>query len=391
MTNQIAAKIKAHRAALKMTQAQYGAALDEPVSGQTISCWERGQWTPTTRHLISLSKLMGSPTEQPSLDDYASATTDQLMADAVSAATISSDALVMSAELARRYEDTDDMTQITTQAPNPQAITIDWQALVGTHQGIKGVSLRHLVSLGLYGDYRRAAEALEREPLFDTMSKSVSLPSTGGRPAEDIIITDLRSVQRFCARARTEMGGRILEVILDHHDELQAMLAGDGAALARHEQAKAPATAMSALDAFSAAVAALQEQAARTAAIEARTIEVAQQVAQIERRLDTTPIAGERSAYQVAEEAGIRSSAGRPHSSAVVSLIYDMGLAQEGLARQVTTEVNGKLADSWRIHSTGAAMIKRELARLAQRGVVLEDGRTRFEVQGRDRVFTVYR
>ena len=683
MTNQIATKIKAHRAALKMTQAQYGAALDEPVSGQTISCWERGQWTPTTRHLISLSKLMTEPTEQPSLDDYASATTDQLMADAVSAATLPSDALAMSAELTRRYEDTDDMTQIATPAHNPQAVTIDWQApdittdlenlieppseyfkmrtalymgqrdeaeaelddlltdeeraaieeictprttgigeqllslhglfglgvsahrvsqalgdnvakgyrtndypcvywpnqravlanvirslirvnltdnprrptallalakrieqgrvasperykamlyndpivrkivtmtdnengyfsphlasfealgfcareipqainhiqappngvwrwpehksnlialaqelkgqlymhavgcspwgdrvkidlniarmdavitrlklndilfdsdtvqespedmtniipqaatnpqnvtidwqaLIEDHDGVKGVSLRHLVSLGLYGKYQDAAAALMRED--ENLTVSVKLKARLGERgplSEDYIITDLRAVQRFCARARTEMGGRILEVILDHHDELQAMLAGDAAALARHEQAKAPA--MSALDAFSAAVAALQEQAARTAAIEARTIEVAQQVAQIERRLDTTPIAGEKSAYQVAEDAGIKSSAGRPHSSAVVSLIYDMGLAQEGLARQVTTEVNGKLADSWRIHSTGAAMIKRELARLAQRGVVLEDGRIRFEIKGRDRVFTVYR
>lgn len=393
----IAAKIKAHRAALKMTQAQYGAALDEPVSGQTISCWERGQWTPTTRHLISLSRLMTEPTEQPSLDDYASATTEQLIADAVSAATLPSDALAMSAELTRRHEDTDNMTQITAPSPNPQAITIDWQALVGTHQGVSGVSLRHLVSLGLYGQYRDAAAAIEREPgLFALTAKSVSLPSTGGRPAEDIIITDLRTVQRFCARARTEMGARIMDVILDHHDELQAMLAGDAAAIARHEQAKAPRP-IDALDVMGAMLEqmriqrdALAAQEARQLELESRTAEVVAQVGQLERRLETTPLAGELSAYDVALAAKVTAKSGKPHAMAVLELVYQMGLPQEGLARQVWGEVNGKLAPSWLIHQDGADMIKRELALMAKGGKIV-NGSLCFTLKGRKRTYTVYR
>lgn len=211
-------EIKAHRLSLGLTQVQYGEILG--VSDKAVSGWERGRHAPLSPQLERLRRIMGSTDDQPSLDDYTANQTIQPEQPAPM---------------------TNHTSNIIPQAAaNPQAITIDWQALIDTHQGVKGVSLRHLVSLGLYGDYRRAAEALERDPVIFDMTSKITLAADGaGRPGSDYIITDLRAVQRFCARARTEMGARIMDVILDHHDELQAMLAGDIAAQERHEQAKA--------------------------------------------------------------------------------------------------------------------------------------------------------
>jgi transcriptional regulator with XRE-family HTH domain len=281
-------------------------------------------------------------------------------------------------------------------SPNPQEVTIDWQALVSTHQGVRGVSLRHLVELGLYGKYQDAAQALERDARnFTHAVKLSSRTGERGPLSEDFILTNLRAVQRFCSSARTEMGARILDVILDHHDELQAMLAGDEQAKARHEQAKnqAPPSA-DPLDALASMIEqmrsqrdAIEAQAKRQQQLEEKT----EQVVQLARRLETTPLAGERSAYQVAEEAGVKSNTGRPHSSAVVALIAELGLHKEGLAWQVPCEISGKIADTWRVNSAGAAKLKYTLAQLAKQGVVLEDGRTRFTVQGSTRQYTVYR
>lgn len=299
-------------------------------------------------------------------------------------------------------ESPEDMTNIIPQAAtNPQNVTIDWNALVGDHQGIKGVSLRHLLTLGLYSSYQKAKEALERvaEDFLTESLKSITL-TTGGRPAEDLIITDLKVVKIFCMCAGTPVGQQIRDTIIAHHDELQAMLAGDAAAQARHEQAKAPQAAVSAdpLDALATMIEqmraqrdALAAQQQRQQALEENINAVGQRTAQLVQRLNSTPLAGERSAYQVAEEAGVKSGSGRPHSNSIVALMHEMGLPQEGHAWQVTTEINGKLADSWRFNATGAAMLKRELARLAQRGTVLEDGRIRFEVRGKTCTYTVYR
>lgn len=299
-------------------------------------------------------------------------------------------------------ESPEDMTNIIPQAAaNPQNVTIDWNALVGEHQGIKGVSLRHLLTLGLYSSYQKAKEALERvaEDFLTESLKSITL-TTGGRPAEDLIITDLKVVKIFCMCAGTPVGQQIRDTIIAHHDELQAMLAGDAAAQARHEQAKAPQAAVSAdpLDALASMIEQMRAQRdalaahqQRQQALEENINAVGQRTAQLVQRLNSTPLAGERSAYQVAEEAGVKSGSGRPHSNSIVALMHEMGLPQEGHAWQVTTEINGKLADSWRFNATGAAMLKRELARLAQRGTVLEDGRIRFEVRGKTCTYTVYR
>ena len=347
-----AAQIKAHRKSLGLSQVGYGALIG--VSGATISDWERSRWSVGSDNLPALLSLME-----------------------------------------------------TGATPNPQTVTIDWQALVSDHQGVRGVSLRHLVELGLFGQYRDAAAALERDPrLFALTTKSISLPSTGGRPGEDIIITDLQAVQMFCARARTTMGSRILEVILSHHNELQAMLAGDADAQERHEQAKA-APAPDPLDALAVMLDQLRQQrdalAAQTARQQQleREVEVVSQSAQlntelmsdttarlaaVETQLNAAPIAGDLSAYQIAQRGGYVSSTGRPHDSAVVALGLELGLAEEGEAYQIMREINDHLCPSWRYKPNGAAMILNELRRIAR-----QTKDPFFNVTAGTKTYTVYR
>jgi transcriptional regulator with XRE-family HTH domain len=344
------------------------------VTPSAVGKWERGVTFPSGRRLKALYDL------------------DEAHGESITSAPQPEPVLTLHEYMDRT---TQPIPQVITEALNPQTVTIDWQALVGEHQGIRGVSLRHLVELGLYAAYRDAEVALVKGEFLRSTQKLSHTAENGGRPGSDYIITDLRAVQRFCSRARTEMGTRILDVILDHHDELQAMLAGDEQAEARHEQAKSQAPpSADPLDALASMIEqmrsqrdAIEAQAKRQQQLEEKT----EQVVQLARRLETTPLAGERSAYQVAEEAGVKSNTGRPHSSAVVALIAELGLHKEGLAWQVPCEISGKIADTWRVNSAGAAKLKYTLAQLAKQGVVLEDGRTRFTVQGSTRQYTVYR
>lgn len=326
-----AAQIKAHRQELGLSQVEYAARLG--VSRSTVGHWESSRCSPSEAMANQIMVLMDGAN------------------------------------------------------PNPQTITIDWQALVGEHQGIRGVSLRHLVGLGLYATYRDASLALERDlSIFEATSKITLAADGAGRPGSDYIITSLKDVQMFCARARTEMGSRLLEVILAHHNELQAMLAGDPDAQARHEQAKpsAPADGISALramlDEMERQRDALAAQHARQQELE-REVEVtrqsahltselvteqAQRLADVELRLNTTPIAGHLSAYQIAQRGGYVSSKGRPHESVISALGYEMGLEEEGESYQIMSEINGQMCPSRRYTPTGAALILNELRRLAK-------------------------
>jgi transcriptional regulator with XRE-family HTH domain len=120
---------------------------------------------------------------------------------------------------------------------DPYKVTIDWEAFVVEVDGQRGVSLRELVKAGLYARYEDAAAAARAMDLegFTAHPKNPN----GGRPGQDFLISDWRAAQKFCVRARTPMGERIADLILDHHEEFQRLLSGDAGAQARLDEAQA--------------------------------------------------------------------------------------------------------------------------------------------------------
>lgn len=113
--------------------------------------------------------------------------------------------------------------------------TIDWAALVEEveidGEIRRGVRLRALVDLGLYGKFQDAEKALQNA---DLVFFTLTVKNAGrGRPSKDYLLEGIRSVQKFCARAKTDVGNQILGVIIDHHDEFQALLEGDRGAWER--------------------------------------------------------------------------------------------------------------------------------------------------------------
>ena len=107
--------------------------------------------------------------------------------------------------------------------------TIDWTTFVYEGDEVRGISLRAMVEAGLYEQMGHAVRALRRANLSFS---PVQEESSGGRPSTDYVLT-LQDAKRFAARARTEVGLRILDVIIEHHDEFQRVLSGDPEATAR--------------------------------------------------------------------------------------------------------------------------------------------------------------
>lgn len=116
-------------------------------------------------------------------------------------------------------------------APNPYATTIDWKLfIVETVDGQRGISLRQLVEVGgLYEHMRDAVSSLKSSGLSFAEFTAKPSGAQGGRPSNDYLM-DLRTAQRFCARVQTPVGQQILDLILDHHDEFQKLLAEIGRA-----------------------------------------------------------------------------------------------------------------------------------------------------------------
>lgn len=103
-------------------------------------------------------------------------------------------------------------------------VTISWEQFAVEHEGETYLSLRKMVEVGgLYASFWAAKRALERCGL--TFSTTLQ-KSTGGRPAEDCLM-GWKDAQRFAAQSGTEVGMQIAAVIVDHHNEYQAIRAGD--------------------------------------------------------------------------------------------------------------------------------------------------------------------
>ena len=159
-------------------------------------------------------------------------------------------------------------------SPDPYTTTIDWQAFVVEVDGNRGVSLRELVKAGLYARYEDAASAACNAGMevFTVHPKNAAR----GRPGQDMLICGWRDAQKFCMRARTPVGEKIAELILDHHEEFQRLITGDAGAEQRladaqatHDRIEAQAAADPLLGSLLALAQVRQVQLDQTARIEA--------------------------------------------------------------------------------------------------------------------------
>lgn len=160
-------------------------------------------------------------------------------------------------------------------APSPDTYTtISWESFVVEVDGKRGVSLRELVKAGLYARYEDAASAACNAGMevFTVHPKNAAR----GRPGQDMLICGWRDAQKFCMRARTPVGEKIAELILDHHEEFQRLIAGDAGAQQRladaqatHDRIEAQAAADPLLGSLLALAQVRQTQLDQTARIEA--------------------------------------------------------------------------------------------------------------------------
>lgn len=125
--------------------------------------------------------------------------------------------------------------------PRVEAATeIDWRRFVVDGR----VSLRRLVEDGgLYGSMRKAVEALRaamrEDPDFCPERCEMRSHAGPGRPEDDWRMSYEDAIA-FVARARTDVGRRVLRVLVSHHMEYQAVRSGDAAAATRLVDAMTP-------------------------------------------------------------------------------------------------------------------------------------------------------
>lgn len=225
---------------------------------------------------------------------------------------------------------------------------IEWESLVVDVDGVKGISLRRLVELGLYVNYRDASTAAQNAGMA-ILAVSANNPGKG-RPGQDILFLNPREAQKFCMRTRSAVGEQIADLILDQHDEFQKLLNGDKEA---HQQlAKVahqpldidPALALSD-DKDIQLLLAMARQRAVLIAQEQRTVELereAQRTREDQQRLaeqqarqaEVLDRLAERveapqgwlTLTQVAQVCGVYSTTGLPHSQAINQIATDLGL-----------------------------------------------------------------
>lgn len=217
--------------------------------------------------------------------------------------------------------------------------TIDWQAFVFDDGHRRGISLRAMVEAGLYEQMHGAVQALRASELrFSHVHVSGHGP---GQSAIDYVLP-LRDAQLFAARARTEMGRRILEVIIAHHEEYQALLEGNREAEVRlhEERSRRGAVSPEGLEEMAAN---LMQQAALVGRLVAGQARVEGRVSQLEswaqeREEVNQRRPGELPVTEVARRAGWLSRGGHPHNLAIILACTNAGFRERALMRHLFTE-----------------------------------------------------
>lgn len=257
----LALRLKAARLALKAKQDDLSA-LWELTSRQIVSDWERGKTPIPADMLPKIEQLEGWAKAGGDLDEVRSEIARikdrELAAQIERAHGKATRWQAMGSRTVPLIEETAQLTlegaaldssraavksapvePAAAPSPDPYTTTIDWQAFVVEVDGHRGVSLRELVKAGLYASYQMALAAAQAAGLrgFQCEIKN----STRGRPGADLIMPDVRAVQKFCVRSRTPVGEQIADLILDHHAELQRLIAGDADAHQRLADVQPPA------------------------------------------------------------------------------------------------------------------------------------------------------
>lgn len=222
--------------------------------------------------------------------------------------------------------------------PNPQSTQIDWQAFVVEHEGRRGISLRAMVEAGLYARYEDARNAVDRGN-YKILRFSRKL-NTHGPSAHDALFLDMRDAQIFAARCRSDVGERILNTILDHHDELQAMLNGDVDALARHEDARVAPVSADPLDVMMAQIQELKRQRDQLNQHTARLEALEDDTKEIRQRFGQAVPAEDMTAREVAIKGNWYSINNRPHNALMVAVGRRLDLIAQGLMYETLVPVN---------------------------------------------------
>ena len=279
------------------------------------------------------------------------------------------------------------MTQLTTKT-DPYTTAIDWQMFVVEADGKAGISLRSLVNAGLYAHLHDAVSAL-KDSGFSFQAVTCKPSGTqGGRPAADYLM-DLRTAQRFCARVQTPVGARILDLILDHHDEFQKLLAGDRSAHQQLAQAVAPA-ALSEDDRITAMLENMLASHKRQVALAAEQDRLARQQAQqyaeqqdalvaLEDKVDALRVGaqGWTTCTQACAELGFRATGGGYHNAALLALAELNGVPVSHHAVEGRIVSNGP-ANVTEAHFSSGAMLQLRALVGQMRRMIGGSGRTTF-------------
>ena len=395
------ANLAAWRKRHGMRQADLAARVG--VSRATVGCWERNDRAPSAEQIEALHQVadalagelrgrlaaqeidapsrfeVGEGVGLASKDDATVVTLDmrgaQLVCDDATLADLASD-------VRARGVDVD--------APklDPYTTTIDWQSWAVDRDGQRGISLRAMVNAGLYSHYRDAVAALRAHGL--AFAEIAAEGEHAGRIPSDHLLT-LKDAQRLAARAQTETGRRVLDLIIEHHDEFQALLRGDREAHARLADAQpAPETPDDPVMAILAAaaetrraqlaheqrLAALEHQMARASAQVADVVEV------VEDMREQQLADGEVYVGALADQHGWLTEAGNGYTRAVLRSLELAGA--KGHTRQIRRAAHheGKAYhDVWVISAQGARLwrdqIRPEWEGLAEDGVMTLPGKMR--------------
>lgn len=248
------------------------------------------------------------------------------------------------------------LEESTSEAPEAQ--TIEWRQFWSDEHN--GISLRAMVEAGLYSRYEEAVRALKT---YEIAFSAHQRKSTGGRPSMEHILT-FNDAQRFCARANTPTGRKILDVMIEHHNEYQALLNGDMNAANRlaTQIRRAPQGALMTKQA-ELFLQMCQEQDAMRAQLE----ELKRRQDELEAGRETPKATNEYFPSQIARRLGWQTSGGNDHGVAI-NAIADMEGAVEGVDYRMYRMLNAH-------SSTQAEIVSR---------LYSEEYMRRFEVEFRE-------
>ena len=336
------------------------------VGKSTISAWERNERAPKPEQIEALHAVADELARTRPQEDAPSRweVGEGVGASAGDAAASDDDAHVIvidtrgvrlvadDAVLVERVTDAARGNGVDLDAPQPYpyTTTIDWQRWAVEVDGVRGISLRAMVEAGLYTHYRDAVAALRGHGI---QSAEISASSARSGPAPSDHLLTLKDAQRLAARAQTPTGRAILDLIIEHHEEFQRLLAGDADAHERLADAQPSAAHETPADPVMAMLAAAAETRRAQLAHESRLAALEHQMAHATTRLASvdaihdarTLRPGEVYLSAVARHHGWLTSGGHAYPLAVRLSLACAGRPDYGVRRVMVPSPHAGQAD----------------------------------------------